>query len=80
MLNLFKSELSGLELQCGTAVVAAGSGRCKNPNCGRRSPSMLEGYCSTCAVSRGINPLKACGCKPIILNEAALASASDCSV
>lgn len=71
MINLFTSEMTDLQLHCGTAVSGEGSGQCKNPKCGRRSPSLLGGYCTSCAVSKGLNPLKACGCQPIVLTEAA---------
>lgn len=75
MINLFQSESTGLQLHCGTALTGEGSGRCKNSRCGRHSPMLLGGYCTSCAVEKGVNPLKACGCNPIRLSEAAAASA-----
>ena len=73
MNNLFQAETAALQLHCGAAITGDGAGRCKNPECGRRSPSLLGGYCTSCAVARGVNPLKACGCQPIRLTDAAAA-------
>jgi hypothetical protein len=76
MLNQFGPETSGIQMHCGTAITGAGAGRCKNQNCGRHSPSLLGGYCTPCAVAKGVNPLKACGCQPIVLTEEAAAVGS----
>ena len=74
MINLFQSEATGLQLHCGTAITGEGAGRCKNSKCRRHSPSLLGGYCTSCSVEKGVNPLKACGFTPIRLGEAASAT------
>lgn len=76
MNDLFRAETTDLELHCGTAITSAGAGRCKNPNCQRHSASLLGGYCTSCAAARGLNPLKQCGCQPIVLTQSAMAVAA----
>lgn len=76
MNDLFRVETNELQLHCGTALTGGGAGQCKNSNCRRRSPSLLGGYCTGCAVARGLNPLKQCGCQPIVLTQSAMAVAT----
>lgn len=56
-------------LLCGTSLVGADSGRCKNSRCGRLAAVLLSGYCLDCAADSGLNPLRSCGCKPIRLEQ-----------
>lgn len=69
MIDLFMSESSDHQLHCGTAVSGPGSGRCKNPRCRKPSATLLSGYCISCAVARNINPMRDCGCQPIVLED-----------
>ncbi len=72
MENLFQSEATGLQLQCGNAVRRTDDGgKCKNPECSGHSPALLGGYCTRCASAKGVTVLKACGFQPIRLTEAA---------
>ncbi|MBX9687405.1 MAG: hypothetical protein K2X27_11930 [Candidatus Obscuribacterales bacterium] len=77
MHNIFAAETTALELHCGAAVTGHGAGTCKNPSCQRRSPSLLSGYCVSCASAKGLNPMKACGCQPIRLTDAAAVASSN---
>lgn len=51
-----------------------GSGRCSNPDCGRHSASLLNGYCITCATKSGVNPMRP-ACEPIRLTDLAAETA-----
>ncbi len=76
MNDLFRAENTEFQLHCGTAVTGVGAGHCKNPKCQRVSASLLGGYCTSCAAARGLNPLKQCGCQPIVLTQSAMAAAA----
>lgn len=52
----------------------SGSGRCVDPNCGRHSAALLNGYCIPCATTKGISPMKGV-CAPITLNDEAAEAA-----
>lgn len=74
MINLSQIELpTGHGMHCGTTVTGFGhvNSRCKDSNCGRKTPMLLGGYCTSCAVLRGVTALKACGVEPIRLTAAA---------
>jgi len=79
MINLFGVQLpTGDAMHCGTAVTGFGhvNSHCKNSECGKKTPMLLGGYCTSCAVLKGINPLKACGVEPIRLTRAAACCAA----
>ncbi|MBY0551994.1 MAG: hypothetical protein K2W95_32220 [Candidatus Obscuribacterales bacterium] len=51
-----------------------GAGRCTNPDCGRHSTALLNGYCITCTSKHGVNPMRAV-CQPIRLTDDAAEAA-----
>lgn len=76
MNDLFRAEKTEFQLHCGTAITGPGAGVCKNARCQRHTATLLGGYCTACAAAHGINPMKACGCQPIVLTQSAMASAT----